>query len=103
MNYDLKKDLSTLSSLTLTDISRLTTLCSDIICNNVNEDTDDITSVDIGIGTLHIQRTTTSIKYKFVPSRDLEKSLVETTKDPLICKLESSLTQLVVHSYKDLI
>lgn len=106
MNYDLKADIAVLSSLTQVDVKRLSSLCCDLICNDVLEDTETITSIDIGIGTLHIQALDGGIKYKFVPSLELDKSLIDclkSVKSPLVNKLESSVSEVLVHSYKDLL
>ena len=50
--------------------------------------------VDIGIGTLIINISDDSIKYKFIPSQKLEKALIDTVineKNSLVLNIEDSL------------
>lgn len=106
MRFDLKNDVAVFSSLTTGDSKRLSSLCCDLIGNDVMNDEDPISSIDIGIGTLHIQKLDTSLKYKFEPCEELEKSLLEGVKNKnstLAKRIESSITEVLVHSYKDLL
>lgn len=67
---------------------------------------DNYLEVDIGIGELHIKINTDSLQYRFVPSKELEKVLIQTVttgKSPMVIKLNNDLQEKIEQTYKELI
>ena len=65
-----------------------------------------VTEVDVGIGQLHIKVEDTGIRYRFVPSKELEKLILQTVcsrTSPIITKLEHNLQEKIERSYKELL
>lgn len=62
--------------------------------------------INIGVGTLLISDDQDIVKYKFIPSESLEESINETLrtgKSPLELKLEKSLLNKIIKTYKDIV
>jgi len=60
--------------------------------------------IDLGYGTLSINFDNKEIKYKFVPSKELDKSVantVVTENNELINEIENSLVEKITNLYKD--
>lgn len=78
------------------------------ICDEVEESIlkdEDITELDVGIGTLYIKHLNKEIQYKFIPNKELEEKLVDTVvnkKSPLKEELDSSLVEKISKTYKEL-
>jgi len=109
MEYkDTIKDLSVLTGLSVVSIQRVLSKFEDIIVHNISEcynSNEDVCNLDIGIGNLNILISEDELMYRFTPSSRLEKNIVRTVsenKDVLLEKLESSLTEKIVNTYKDL-
>lgn len=65
-----------------------------------------LVEIDIGLGILYIQILDNSIKYKFIPSNELEKNVKNTVinnKNNLQNVLENNLVTKIVNAYKDLL
>ncbi len=106
MNSSLKKDLSTLTTINESTLSKMTSkivwCITDAVCKSVYA-RDDSTVVDIGIGKLTIKFDNNQVRYKFVPSKELEESVanaVLTERNPLVDALESSLVDKMTNVYK---
>ena len=103
------EDLSTLTTISQTTLNKLVKQTDYIICDGVHESilkNENITTVDIGIGTLLIKVGEEEIKYKFIPSNTLENTLIWTIdnhESPLVSKIESTLKDRVFNVYKELI
>lgn len=101
-------DLSTLTTIPPATLRKLADKSIASIAYGVQENMlncNNITSIDIGIGTLNILADDTQIMYKFIPSKQLEKAITNTVldgKSPLIHELETTLRDKVVNVYKDL-
>lgn len=62
--------------------------------------------IDIGIGTLVVKVDDDSIRYKFIPSENLENMMIEMTKtrkSPILSKLENNLQTKIEKAYKELL
>lgn len=100
-------ELSTLSTLPKSIIKSLFDNECDIIGHKVFEtiiNNENLCEVDIGIGTL-ILDISDNICYKFIPSQDLEDTLisvVNTNDDCLTKKIENVLSEKIINTYKDL-
>ena len=67
---------------------------------------DDISELNIGIGTLLVQNQEDVIRYKFIPNDTLESSVIKTINDgtnPLKERLEKRLIQKILNTYKTII
>ena len=103
------KDISILSTIPEKYLKRLSSLAvytindavnDAIINNNYCED------VDIGIGVITIWFKDNELKFKFKPSSELEKSLIDTIinkQNILENVLEESLVDKITNTYKDLL
>ena len=104
---DAIKDLSTLTSIPYSNILKVCETIENIICHDVKESmyesgADSITEIDIGIGKLTIYYTESEIRYYFVPCNSLEQKLININdNDTLVSKLEDSLTDKIISSYKN--
>lgn len=106
MNASLKDDLSTLTTIKDSTLSKLTkeiNYCiTDAVCKSIyNEETE--TNIDIGIGTLTIRFDNNQVRYRFVPSKELEASIASAIieeKNVLVTALETSLVDKLNNIYK---
>lgn len=102
------EDISATSRLPLGSLNRISNNIETLICHAVNEsmhNLEPVCRVDIGIGTLDIFCDNSTISWKFTPSSTLETSMVDmivNNKDPLVAKLEDSLQERMMNSYKEL-
>lgn len=102
------------------DISKLTTIQKEYldslvaksewcICSYIENtilNKESITKIDIGIGSLSILVEDNTIKYKFIPSKELENAIRTTViddKNPLKFKLEKTLVDKITNIYKELL
>lgn len=107
MEKNLIQDLSILTQIKLSLITKLSTISESILCDYINEaqlkDTD-ILDVNIGIGKIGVLINDDEIEYSFKPSPKLEKGLVSTVldnKNPLVKNLEDSLESKMMKAYKE--
>ena len=106
---DLIKDISVLTDVSENTLNKFLPLCNYCIGHSVHESQcthSDISEIDLGFGELHIKVESDSIKYKFIPSKELETMLVKTVTQhtsPIILKLESNLQEKIDRTYKELL
>ena len=94
MMSDLFSDLSLLTGITLNTFYKLSDKSCALINHYVNESLRQGTTtveINFGIGILYVQAMKDCIKYKFVPSKRLEKSV----KSALVDKEDTELTNLI--------
>ena len=107
MTFDLIKDLSELTTIPDTTITKLFEKAAWCICNDIYEaKLDNKTQVDIDmiVGMLHIHIENNQIKYMFEPSKKLESAVRETiieNKNPLSNVVETMLAYRITNAYKD--
>lgn len=103
------EDLSLLTGVNEKTLKKFIPLIKYIISHNVYENIcigKEITEIDIGIGTLVLKNDGDSIKYRFVPCKDLDKLILETVtlnKSPIVTKLEENFQERLEKSYKELL
>ena len=108
MTY-LIKDVSLLTDVSENTLNKFIPTCTYCIGHAVHESEclqNDITEIDLGFGELHIKVDEGSIRYRFMPSKDLEKLLIKTVTQhtsPIISKLESNLQEKIDRTYKELL
>lgn len=109
MTYSLAEDLSVLTTIPLPAINKLADKSVFCICNDVEEtalDGENLTAIDLGIGILQILVEGNDLKYRFLPSKNLEANIKNTLinkKNPLTAAAEESLVKKVLNVYKNYI
>lgn len=103
------EDLSKITEISEKDLNKLIIKSIWCICNSVAENNlinKNLTELNIGLGKLLILDEDNVIKYKFIPSKLLEKNLIKTLtegKNPLKMVLEKTLCSRIINTYKDII
>lgn len=106
---NLIKDLSTLTTINEGKLENLFKLIADCIGEEFKETIDSEKSImeyDIAIGKLFICNKENELKYKFIPSENLEnilKGVVKGKRNSLELKVEKSLISAIENTYKDLL
>ena len=102
------QDLSTITTIGKYNLDSLCNKAISIISHCVEEslrDCENVTSVDIGIGILHIQHSNNELRYKFIPSKKLDDVVCSTYKNrrsELSLELDKALGDRIKNTYKDL-
>lgn len=102
-------DVSKLSNIPSATLSKIQDLEKILIAQYISESilTDqETTEIDIGLGKLLIRVSDSEIKYKFIPSKALDQQLINTVNSktsPLIDKLENSIQEKIMRTYKEMI
>ena len=105
---NLISDLSVLTTISENSLDKLVDKSKFIICHDIQEslaNKEDTTDINIGIGSIKIKVDDEGIKYRFVPSKTLEKAImatVEEGKSPLTCEIEQALVDRIERVYKEL-
>ena len=108
MRVDVKKSLSTLTTVNELSVNRLFDKIIWIISDAVEQAElagEDTVELDLGFGTVNIILETNSIKYKFIPSKFTEETIIDTIvngKNQLTLEIEKNLVQKLEHIYKDM-
>lgn len=103
------RDVANITAIPYATLMKVHDLETTCICHAVQETrllNNNLTSVNIGIGTLHIKVDGNEIKYKFIPSSKLENSIAETVKtgkSPLVKQVEDTLKDRIMNVYKELL
>jgi hypothetical protein len=101
------KDISKLTTINEEYLKSLVTKGEWCICSYIEDSVlkkETITKIDIGIGFLSILVEDNTIKYKFIPNKELEEAIRDTIindKNPLKLKLEKSLVDKITKMYKE--
>lgn len=107
--FSLSQDLSNLTRIPSSLMEKLIQDCIYILSYDVAEmlKENEVTGVvDVGFGTITFVVEEDTLKYKFIPSSRLEKSIQTTLAEgisPLDKKVESKLSKKILAAYKDLI
>ena len=103
------KDITTLTDVPENTLKKFIPIINACIGHSVHEgicmQTESI-EIDLEIGKLCIRVDSVGIKYKFVPSKELEKLLVTTVTtntSPILATLECNLQQKIERAYKELL
>lgn len=106
MDLNLKKDLSTLTTVEEKVFAKLlqkVEWCINDAVESALLNNEDTINIDTGLGTLIIKFDDSNIKYKFIPTKQFEKSLLNTIvneRNDLKLNLESSLVSKLQNVYK---
>ena len=108
MKTDAVQDLNVLTTIPTASLQKLFDKIQFIICHTLEEsilEGDEITEVDLDFGTLVIKIEDGQIKFRFVPSVKLNKSIKSTIidkKSPLTSEIEATLKDRITKTYKEL-
>lgn len=103
------EDISTLSNVSEKTLEKFIDIGDCCICHSILEEIqnkNDIVQIDIGIGELTIKIECSQIKYKFVPSKKLEKMIVTTVttnESPIVSNIDKNLQEKIDRTYKELL
>ena len=104
------QDISTLTTLPVSNIEDLAEIIIDCICHDVLEGkltNSELVTISLGkIGKLLISLTDSELKYKFIPSKYLEENLITTlnsNESSLEKRLEQNLDKRIIAAYNDLL
>jgi hypothetical protein len=108
MEVVLKKDLALLTTIKETTLSKLNPIINKLICDYIldakNKGEDNI-NINLDFGVLNVSLLDGVIKYKFIPSEDLEKQIITTylkNTSPIVESLEQAIVDRFENIYKDL-
>ena len=102
-------DLSVLTNVSESTLKKFLPITNTCICHSIAESIcakKDITEIDIGIGELHIKVEHERIKYRFIPSKELESSLISTVtsgSSPIVKQVDFNLQEKIDKAYKELL
>lgn len=108
MQVDVKKDLSTLTTVNELAINRLFDKINWIISDAVEQaqlSGDNTVELDLGFGTVKIIIEESTVKYKFIPDKFTEKAIIDTIvngKNQLSLNIESTLVNKLTNIYKEM-
>lgn len=106
---NLNNELSILTQIPINVLDKLSNISKKCILHNIHQsclEDKDCLEIDIGYGNIIMYISDENIVYRFVPSKDFEKSIINTIdsqEDPLILDIEQSLKKKVLNVYKELI
>ena len=102
-------DISKLTDVPCKTLNKFVPIANHCIGHAVHESycsQSDITEIDLGYGELHIKVDASGIRYRFIPSKELETLLVKTIttkRSPIIEKVEKDLQEKIERAYKELL
>lgn len=105
----LLEDISTLTTIGKYNLEELVNKSIVIVSHDVEEsirEKENVTSIDIGIGELHISNIDGTVFFKFIPSRKLEEAVKQTyvtRKSALKKEIDAALGKRIMNTYKDLL
>lgn len=108
MKHKLLFDISTIYSIRISILNKLSDLVEICICDYLLEaklQDEDLVEINIGFGKILILLTSDAVEYQFIPSSKLEKLIKNTlftNKSPLEKNLEIGLENKLVSTYKEL-
>lgn len=107
--YSLIEDLATITTIPVASLQKLTTKAQYCICNDMVENklkNENLTEINIGIGTLQINVADNKMQYRFIPNDKFEKALKESWIDgkcTLKDELDRSLIFKILNTYKTIL
>ena len=106
---NLIEDIATLTDVSVTTLKKFLNVSNFVIGHAVHEsmcEHKDLTTLDLGVGQLDIKVDENRIYYRFTPSKELEKTLIQTittNTSPMILKLDNKLQEKIDRAYKELL
>ena len=108
MKYDMLKDLSIVTGIKFATLQPVIMKQVKLLAHDVFQSIqagEDITEIDIGIGTLQIKVGDENCLYRFIPCAKLSQAIehtVKTNEDVLVSALEESVAARFEKTYKDM-
>ena len=105
----LTEDLSLLTNVSEQTLKKFIPFINYSICHAVFEDeceNNSVTEIDLGFGVLLLKNEGSTLRYRFIPSKELEKNLIQTVArktSPIIQKAEDNLQDKLQKAYKELL
>lgn len=103
--YNLIDDLSKLTTIQKASLQSLCDKAEMCISHSASFlEEGDVATIDIGIGDLHIGYLDGVVRYKFIPSTSLEKSVAQALQgnSQLLQECEQALVNKITNTYKTL-
>lgn len=106
---ELLDDVSLLTDIPETFLKKLVNVATKCVSHSVYEGLtkhEDVVIVDIGLGELHIKIFPNEIRYKFIPSPNLETDIVNSIKtrtSSIAHTLDSNFVTKIQRAYKELL
>ena len=106
---NLIEDVSTLTDVSANTLKKFLNVSNFVIGHSVHEsmcEHKELTNIDLGVGQLDIKVDDNRIYYRFTPSKELEKILIQTittNTSPMITKLDNKLQEKIDRAYKELL
>lgn len=103
------EDVSTLSGISEVTLRKLIKLSNYSVGHALHESLkqkEEFLTIDIGIGELQVKAKDDVIRYKFIPSEELDTllgSTVVTGRSPVAVKVEENLQEKINKAYKELL
>lgn len=101
--------LNTLTTIESSVLNKLVELSRcvmvDSVLENINKSVE-TTEIDIGVGTLLINTSDDTLRFRFIPNAKFEEDLKRAYKDkinPLDSRVENALKNKIINVYKDLL
>ena len=106
---NLIKDVSLLTDVSENTLKKFLNVSDYVIGHCIYESLcrkEDVVSIDIGVGQLDIKIDENKLHYRFIPSKDLEKLIIQTVttnSSPMLTKLDNKLQEKIDRAYKELL
>lgn len=106
---DIIKDVAKLTTIPEFNLSKLSNICVKCISHCIVESikkNENICTIYIGIGTLLINISSTDLQFKFIPSSQLQSSILRSMSDSesdLVIEVEDLLKDKIINTYKNLL
>lgn len=103
------KDIAKLTTIPEFNLIKLSNLCSKCISHDVVEsikNNEDVCTIDIGIGSLLIDISSTDLHFKFIPSSQLQLTIlksINSSESELVIEVEELLKDKIINTYKNLL
>lgn len=103
------EDIALLTNVSEKTLDKFVPICNYCIGHSVHEhlcSKKDIIEIDLGFGELHLKVDSDEIRYKFIPSKELEAAVITAAvknTSPIINKIETSLQEKLDRTYKELL
>ena len=105
--HNIIKDLSDLTTIPTSALTKLADRAVLCMCNCVEEsilENKQLTEMDLGIGTIQVLVDGNELKYRFIPSKQLDSAMKSTVIDksnPLTAAVEATLVRRILNTYKN--
>lgn len=106
---NLIQDISVLTDVSESTLKKFIPIVNSCIGHTVHESrccNKEVSEIDLGFGELHLKVDPSGIRYKFIPSKELEKLIVKTLsskQSPISITIEKNLEEKILRAFKELL